>query len=138
MKLMTVFVVLLTAFSYSGCETPGAAYVKQHPELSPAQRKIFIEKKITDVHAVAGLTKEQLRVALGEPTQFDNIEGDEAWIYLRSGSGAGSVSRLGVAGGDLGGMAPAQMSSGTNAGNVRTTIFFDGDQATRAIVAHEE
>jgi len=43
-----------------------------------------------------------------------------------------------VAGGDLGGTALPEASGGPNAGNVRTTIFFDGDQATRAIVAYEQ
>jgi len=135
MKLTIAIAAAITALLYTGCQNPGAAYVKQHPELSPQQRQIFIEKKITDVHAVAGLTKEQIRAALGEPTQFDNIEGDEAWIYIRSSQSG--VSRLGVAGGDLGGMAPRQGPGETNGGNVRTTIFFEEDRAVRATVANE-
>lgn len=140
MKPTITLAALMTAFLYPGCETPGTAYVKQHPELTPQQRQIFIQKKVSDIHAVAGLTKQQIRVALGEPTQFDNIEGDEAWVYIQGpgASSPGSVSRLGVAGGDLGGLAPGQGSGGLNAGGVRTTIFFDGDQATRATVAHEQ
>jgi len=135
MKLTIAIAGLMTAFLSAGCQTPGAAYVKQHPELSPQQRQIFIDKKVTDVLAVAGLTKEQIRAALGEPAQFDTIEGEEAWIYSRSSQTG--VSRLGVAGGELGGMAPPQQSAGTKSGNVRTTIFFDGDQAVRAVLANE-
>jgi len=144
MKPTIAFMVLLTAFLYSGCETPGAAYVKQHPELTPQQRQIFIDKKVADVKAVAGLTKAQIRVALGEPTQFDTIEGDDVWIYIQSKSGgSGPASQLPnsgqqAAGAELGGMAPAQGSSGTNTGAMRTTIFFDGDQAIRATVAYEQ
>ena len=143
MKPTIALLLLMPALLYSGCETPGAKYVKQHPELSAEQRKIFIDKKVADVKAVAGLTKAQIRVALGEPTQFDTVEGDEAWIYIKSpspGSGpAAQLSNSGVqtAGAELGGMAPTQGSSGTNAGAIRTTIFFDGDQAIRATVAHE-
>jgi outer membrane protein assembly factor BamE (lipoprotein component of BamABCDE complex) len=135
MKLTTAIAGLSMALLSTGCQNPGAEYVKQHPELSPQQRQIFVEKKVTDVQAVAGLTKEQIRRALGEPTQFDNIEGTEAWVYMRSRQSG--LSRLGVAGGDLGGMAPPQGAGGTNEGNVRTTIFFDGDQAIRATVANE-
>jgi outer membrane protein assembly factor BamE (lipoprotein component of BamABCDE complex) len=144
MKPTIAFVLLLTALLYSGCESPGAAYVKQHPELSPQQRKIFLDKKVTDINAVKGLTKEQIRVALGEPTQFDNIEGVEAWVYIRSKSGpAGPVKELGnagqlSAGSELGGMAPGQGSGGQNAGADRTTIFFDGDLAVRATIAYEQ
>jgi len=143
MKFTIAIAGLMTALLYTGCQNPGADYVKQHPELSPEQRQIFVEKKVTDVRAVAGLTKEQIRVALGEPTQFDNIEGDEAWIYIKSKSGgSGPAAQLHnagqAAGTELGGMAPAQGGGGGSAGSIRTTIFFDGNQATRATIAQEQ
>jgi outer membrane protein assembly factor BamE (lipoprotein component of BamABCDE complex) len=144
MKPMPSFFLLLIALLYSGCETPGRAYAKGHPELSPQQRKIFLERRVSDINAVAGLTKEQIRLALGEPTQIDAIDGSDAWIFIRSKSGGGNAS-----GGTLGpqmetpgvggsGMAP-QMGpmERIEKGNVRTTIYFEEDRASRATVAYE-
>src|ERR1700678_2500636 len=83
MKLMILPVVLSAALFCSGCTTPGQAYVKQHPELSPQQQKIFLTKKIVDPNAVAGVTRDQIHLAMGEPSQYAKIEGLDAWIYIR-------------------------------------------------------
>jgi len=145
MKSLIAFSFFLTASLFVGCQTsPGVAYAKQHPELTPQQRKIFTEKKVTDINAVAGLTKEQIRVALGEPTQFDHLEGVEVWIYIRrnsdidaennmravmSGTDRGSMAGAGVGGTHMTELAPVT--------NVRTTIFFSGNMAVRATVAND-
>jgi outer membrane protein assembly factor BamE (lipoprotein component of BamABCDE complex) len=144
MKPTIVFFLPLTAFLCLGCETPGGAYVKRHPELSPQQRKILTERKITDVNAVAGLTKEQIRLAMGEPTQFDSIEGGEAWIFVRlksdrsSSSSGPSGTEMGTPGVGGSGMAPSMgPKERIENGNVRTTIFFEGDRAVRATVTYD-
>ena len=145
MKPSIAFLVILTPALFLGCQSsPGKTYAKQHPELTPQQREIFMKKKVTDVSAVAGLTKEQLRIALGEPTQFENVEGVESWIYIRrntemdaennmravmSGTDRGSMSGAGIGG--------THPSDYVPVNNLRTTIFFNGNTATRATVFHD-
>jgi hypothetical protein len=145
MKSLIAFLALLTPALFLGCQSsPGRAYAKQHPELTPQQREIFMKKKVADINAVAGLTKEQIRIALGEPTQFENVEGVESWIYLRrnteidaennmravmSGTDRGSMSGAGIGG--------THMSDAAPVNNIRTTIYFNGNTATRATVFHD-
>lgn len=127
------------AFLCVGCETPGKAYVKQHPELTPQQQKIFLTKRVVDPTSVAGLTRDQIHLALGEPTKYEKIEGVDAWIYIRPktdeyqhpfiGPGGSSV---GAPGGGMAGQAPGIPTEKKEEGEVRMTIFFDGDRAVRA------
>jgi hypothetical protein len=143
MKTTFACFIPLTALLCLGCESPGGAYVKQHPELSPGQRKIFLERKVSDPEAVAGLTKEQIRVAMGEPTQFDNTDGSETWVYIRTGPGPGSSGgsfgqQMETPGAGGSGMAPPMgEGSGAGKGSVRTAIIFDGDRAVRATRSYE-
>lgn len=141
---MILFVILSTALLCVGCETPGHAYVKQHPELTPQQQKIFLTKRIIDPTSVAGLTRDQIHIALGEPTQLEKIEGADAWIYIRPKSdqymhpfiGPGGSS-VGSAGAGMAGQAPGIPTEKTEQGTLRTTIFFDGDHAVRAEIENE-
>lgn len=54
----------------SGCSTPSSQYVKAHPELPSAHRKILITGEIPGGNAVEGMTKEQIRLAVGK-SHFD-------------------------------------------------------------------
>jgi len=145
MKPSIAFCIFLTTSVFLGCQTPpGVKYAKQHPELSPEQRKIFTEKKVSDINAVAGLTKDQIRIALGEPTQFDHVEGVEVWIYIRRNAEADAENnmRAVMSGTDRGSMAGAgvggtHMTELMAVNNIRTTIFFAGDKAVRATVFHD-
>jgi hypothetical protein len=76
---------------FAACVNPARTYVTQHSELSPEQRKILLAGKIPDGDAVAGMTKEQVRLAMGaDPDQFTKIDGQDAWVYLYyTGGGAG-------------------------------------------------
>jgi outer membrane protein assembly factor BamE (lipoprotein component of BamABCDE complex) len=131
MKPPIAFFVFLTTSIFLGCQTPpGVKYAKQHPELTPQQRTIFTEKKVTDINAVAGLTKEQIRIALGEPTQFDHQEGSEVWIYVRRNSeiDAENNMRAVMSGTDRGSMAGAGVGGThmTDLAAVYNTVVNDG------------
>jgi len=38
--------------------------------------------KIPGGDAVAGMTKEQVKLAMGSPATFDKINGEDVWIYV--------------------------------------------------------
>ena len=139
----------LLAAVLSGCATPGQTYAGQHPELSAEQRKIFQSGKIPNGTAVAGLTREQVRLVMGrDPTQFTKVNGEDAWVWVRErlsvvgpaeeqmgtemggvgrDSGGGGASRYGTEA--SGNSAPREMKP------ARTTVYFQGGRATRAEVA---
>lgn len=131
----------------AGCVSLRAAYVKAHPELSTAHRDILLVGKVPEGDAAAGMTKEQVRLAMGsDPAQFTTVDGVDAWVYFteRGGdkaspekpahSGKGSAH----SGGKFADQAKsdATTSSGTESGGgkTETTIFFNGDRATRVSV----
>src|SRR5436309_410391 len=76
--------LVLVGISFASCTSPGQSYVSKHPELSAAHRQIMATGKIPSGDAVAGMTHDQVRLAMnGAPATFDKINGEEAWIYLR-------------------------------------------------------
>ncbi len=101
--------------------------------------------KIPDGDAVAGMTREQIQIAMGrEPAQYTKIDGHDAWVYVRKVlTPATPMEPIGAAGGGGGGMGG---SSGTGGGRnpgggdgapatpdqYRTTVVFEGDVATHA------
>ena len=80
MKLLG-FIALFALSCLSGCSTPGATYARAHPELSAAHRQILAAGKVPGGSAVEGMTQEQVRLAIGVPTTFEKINGEDAWIY---------------------------------------------------------
>jgi outer membrane protein assembly factor BamE (lipoprotein component of BamABCDE complex) len=134
--------LLLAGMAVAGCANPGQLYVSQHPEMKPAHRQILTTGKIPSGDAVAGLTRDEIRLAMGgPPAVFDKFNGQETWSYLKkntapldpvpSGSGSsGSRSRPADLRTELG---DADLNV-----NVRTTIFFQADRATRAEVTQEK
>ncbi len=126
----------------ASCGTVGQAYARQHPELSPEHRQIFMTGKVPDGMAVAGMTRDQVLMALGSNvTQYTKVDGHDAWVYLRKRLGAESV---GVNGTDPAqhDMRNAEAPSGTGSfaasaqPQVRTTIIFEGDKAVKADVSN--
>ena len=124
----------------SGCETPTKAYVKQHPELSPAHRKIILAGRIKYGDPVEGMTREQVRLVMGtDPDQFDSINGEDAWIWFKTPAGRNKVesdtdtgassSGAGGGGGRHNKLAADSPSGETKRG--KTTVFFKGNLATR-------
>lgn len=133
---------LLIIFAAAGwltaCANPGASYAAKHPELTPAQRQILARGKIPSGDAVAGMTREQVKIAMGgDPTTFDKVGDEDVWIYAhKKAVGQESFEELNQSG-------SARMESThsfTQAGHfaprvdveVKTSIFFQGDRATHA------
>jgi hypothetical protein len=134
--------LLLAAMAVVGCANSGQTYAQQHPELTVAQRQILTTGKIPSGDAVAGLTHDEIRLAMGgPPAVFDKVDGQETWSYVKKQtamldpSASGSDSSANRA-------RPTDLrrefeDAGLNV-NVRTTIFFQGDRATRAEVTQEK
>ena len=135
MKFLILLFSLSVLYLSVGCTTPGQAYVKQHPELTEAQRKIFRDGQITEGDDVKGLTKEQIRVAMNsDPAQFDRFDGMEAWVFIKPPVGATlDELRSGAAGMPAGSSNSAIADTRDKRGK-RTTVIFDGDRAVRATV----
>ena len=132
--------LVLGLLAFAGCKNEGLDYAKAHPDLSPEHRHIITSGNIPAGTAVAGLTHDEVKLAMkGFPNTFDRIGGEEAWIYVRKKS-------VPV------GMAVDQQTSPSSrrdmpdpstAGpiydvNERTTVFFTGDKATHAEVSQEK
>ncbi|MEO6739310.1 MAG: hypothetical protein ABIP20_03600 [Chthoniobacteraceae bacterium] len=68
---------LAAIFCLPGCSAPGATYAKAHPELSPVHRQILVTGRIPGGVAAAGMTMEQVKVAVGNPRQREQLSGGE-------------------------------------------------------------
>jgi hypothetical protein len=141
MKSTIPFVALLIVFALCGCGTVGEKYVSQHPELSPEHQAILKTGKVPDGTAIAGMTREQVQLAMGiDPTQYTKIDGQDAWVYVRKRLAASSLStsvpeldrRDSRNRSDL----PEDRPSSQDQGFIKTTIFFQGEVATRAEVVN--
>jgi len=138
MKILILLFSLSVLYLSAGCATttPGQVYAKQHPELTEAQRKIFLDGQITEGDDVKGLTKEQIRIALhSDPAQFDRIDGMEAWVFIKPPAGPTlDELRSGAAGLPAGSSNSAIEDTRDKRGK-RTTVLFEGDRAVRATIA---
>ena len=116
----------------SGCANPGAKYAGAHPELSPAQREILVSGEIGDGAGVAGMTKEQVRLAMGAPKTVAMPNGQEVWVY-ESHSGFPFVGNSQVNPEDnvinMGDLGDKPMQTKT------TRIFFQGERAADARIS---
>jgi hypothetical protein len=143
LMLMTkalAFVILCAAVSFlAGCATPQQTYLSQHPELSAEQRKIIAAARLSDRDAVAGMTREQIRLTMGtDPTQLTSINGEDAWVWVQRKGGSGTFEPMepsvepGAAS-----FSKVKRSSDpvvTPRVEVRTTVFFQGNLATHVDV----
>jgi outer membrane protein assembly factor BamE (lipoprotein component of BamABCDE complex) len=133
---------ILAVSCLSGCSTPGSQYARAHPELSPEHREILVTGKVPGGLAVDGMTKEQLRIAVGNPTKVESFNGQDAWVYVQQrflevsprddpgsqfGSGANSQRNF---------TETANLGPRPSVTEV-TTIFFHGDRATHTQISHE-
>ncbi len=137
-RLSCIGLLALASCFLVSCASPGTSYADQHPELSPVQRQIFIAGHIPNGTAIAGLTREQVRMVMGrDPSVFEKIDGEDAWVFVRKKTVARNFQPV-----------PAQ-APGTNMQNNRsfteeegsapsttmnekTTVFFQGNLATHA------
>ena len=136
MKSVIASILIPFVFLVSGCVNPAVGYIKQHPELTENQKKMFLEKRIYAGTDVAGLTKDQIRKIMGgkEPTQYTKSQGVDAWIYEKEAAfvanelapqlGGGPAAQMGIK------IEPTDPSTLRNF--TVTTIFFNGDVATHA------
>jgi hypothetical protein len=141
MRYIKLLAALVTVCLLSGCQTPTQAYVKQHPELSSQHRKIILSGRIKFGDPVAGMTRDQVRLVMGtDPDQFDSINGEDAWIWLKSkaarskfesASDMGGPANAGM-GGKNHGIEDTGESTPTESRPSKVTVFFKGDIATRA------
>ena len=96
--------------------------------------------KVPDGTAVAGMTREAVQLALGEPTQYTKVDGHDAWVYVQRRLGTLGVSSANDATfnrRDLRSqhsMAEGESHAAQDQPQTKTTIHFDGDRATRAEV----
>lgn len=131
---------LLALSCLSGCSTLAATYAKAHPELSPAHRQILTEGKVPGGGAVEGMTHEQVRLAIGNPTTFEKINGEDAWVYVRSHFVDISPGREANSAYGSGFNSQKNFTETARLGerpkeNEKMTIFFHGDRAAYAQIA---
>jgi hypothetical protein len=143
-RLCLAGLVILAAFTcLMGCTTPQQAYVSQHPQLSADHRRIIASGKLVDHDPVEGMSREEIRLTMGvDPTQVTRINDEDAWVWVkrklapasalqqtgRSASpGAGSFSNQPV---------DTEETPDPKV-NIRTTVFFQGNLATRVDVTEE-
>lgn len=136
--------ILLTSFGIllSGCATERQIYVNNHPELSADAKKIILAGKIKFGDKVAGMTKEQVRAAMGsDPDQFDSVNGEEAWVWLKAKIGRADEpnpsATLAKDGGAGGGEKRHFSEPGEDdTATTKVTIYFQGNVATHFNVSH--
>lgn len=98
--------------------------------------------KVPDGTAVAGMTREAVQLALGDPTQYTKVDGHDAWVYVKKRlgtSGIGSANDATFDHRDLRSrhsMAEGESHAPEDQASVKTTVHFDGDRATRADVVN--
>jgi outer membrane protein assembly factor BamE (lipoprotein component of BamABCDE complex) len=129
--------------AFTGCATPGQTYAKQHPELSAQQVQILNTGKIPDGTAVAGMTQEQVKLAMGiEPAQYTKIDGQDAWVYVQrklSTTGITPTDSLGLNHHDTRNQKALEEDEShapADQPQIKTTVYFQGDRATRAEVVN--
>jgi hypothetical protein len=138
--LIAQFVALVAmATGLAGCANPGKSYADRYPELPAAHREILARGKIPSGDAVAGLTREQVKLAMGgDPTTFDKIGNEDAWIYIRKKAvGVEEFEEFSRTGSSRMESTHSYTQSSDFAPRVdvelKTTVFFKGDRATRAL-----
>jgi outer membrane protein assembly factor BamE (lipoprotein component of BamABCDE complex) len=134
-----LFSTVAAAALLAGCANPGQSYASRHPELSVAHRQILSRGSIPSGDAVAGMTREQVKLAMGgDPTTFDRIDGEDAWVYAHKKMVGNSMFDDTERAGTLRMENDHSFSQTQELGprmdvEVKTTVFFKGDGATHAI-----
>ncbi|HEY3898483.1 MAG TPA: hypothetical protein VGM54_07715 [Chthoniobacter sp.] len=139
MKFTHTLLLLLATCLLSGCGTPGQTYAKQHPELSPAHLQILKTGKVPDGDAIAGMTREQVQIAMGvDPAQYTKVDGHDAWVYVRKTLSAQPLTTNSTPeidrqdGRNKGSLLDTPNQSPQNQDQTKTTIVFDGNVAVHA------
>jgi hypothetical protein len=139
MKFTYPFLLLVAICVLSGCATPGQTYARQHPEMTAGQLQILRTGKIPDGAAIAGMTQEQVKLAMPmDPTQYIKVDGHDAWVYVQKKLTSNSIStstselerrdKRNRDGGE------PEDNSYQSQPETKTTVYFNGDVATKAEV----
>ena len=125
-----------------GCASPRTAYAKAHPELSPTHRQILMTGKIPGGMAVGGMTKEQVKLAVGNPKRLEQTPAGDVWVYVHERFLDISPADAPGAAYGTGPNAQRNFTETTNLGprpSVRETarVFFRGDRATHVQIGRE-
>ncbi len=142
MKYLVPFLLAAVAAAFGGCATPAQTYAKQHPELTPEQVQIFNTGRIPDGTAVAGMTQEQVKIAMVvEPVQYTKVDGQDAWIYVQKKLSAGGITPIDPTidrrdKRSRESLMDSESHAPSDQPLIKTTVYFQGDRATRADVAN--
>jgi len=140
MKSHILCLALLAAPILTGCETASESYARQHPELPAQHRAILRTGKVPDGTAIAGMTREQVQLAMGvEPTQYTKVDGLDAWVYVRKKLMPTSLSTTTSEldhrdNRNRSTLAEEDRQSPQDMPQIKTTVIFQGNVAVRAEV----
>ena len=148
MRTLSSFLTCTLAILVSGCASPRQTYVNQHPDLPADHRRILLSGTIQYGDPVVGMTKEEIRLAMGKvPTKTELVDGEEAWIWTRVKEQAGRADpwdATNIDSVDAGSNQAARSSGGKKGATaapdrkqIKTTIFFHGDLANRVQIDEE-
>ena len=143
MKSLIPLLLAALGCTFAGCASPGQTYARQHPELPAPQLQILKTGKIPDGTAVAGMTQEQVKLAMGvEPAQYTKVDGQDAWVYVHkklSTTGITSTNDVGINHHDSRNqksLEEGESHTPTDQAQFKTVVYFQGDRATRAEVVN--
>jgi len=130
----------------AACTNEGEIYVKKHPELTPEHRKILASGKIPDGTAVAGLTREQVRMAMGtDPYTIDRDGNEDVWVFSHRKAVAKDPQFANTPADAVLDKTHGYGETNNNDENaprqdvdVKTSVYFDGNIATRARTVEEK
>ncbi|MEP6668783.1 MAG: hypothetical protein ABJF10_06510 [Chthoniobacter sp.] len=141
MNLTISSLLLAATLALAGCASPAQTYAQQHPELSAKQLEILNTGKIPDGDAVAGMTREQIQLAMHqEPTQYTKVDGQDAWVYVVKKLSAMNLTMANDAtfnrqdNRSRHSLAEEENHAPNDQPTTRTTVYFQGNVATRAEV----
>jgi len=138
-----VFAIALCLLA--ACTNEGQTYAKNHPELTPAQRRIMATGQIPDGTAVAGLTRDQIRIAMGsDPATFDRVGDEDAWVFSHKKAIAKNPEFANAPSDSVLDRSHGYSETDTDQNaprvdvDVKTTVFFNGNIATHAHTSEEK
>ena len=135
--------LVVSALLAAGCTSPRQDYVSQHPELTAEHRKIMLSGQLTDHAPVAGMTRDQIQLAMGvEPAQYTKVDGQDAWVYVTKKLSPMNLSDANDAtfnhqdNRSRHSLAEGESHAPSDQPTVKTTVYFQGNVATKADVVN--